>query len=218
LIVGIFAAISPSYMVGAQAFLMNNNYEQDYGMHNSHDKQSYGKDYSYYKSKDSSNIKCNNINVNLNGDIDIGASQALSALATEAQAEDEGEIGANSLGNDGGRPSGSDSDFKLACIYNNIPPEEKCADIEACFEENLLPEEFELLTNALKNGITVEISEENIVSLNSFEDICEVLEGLSPLVVEGAILQILQAANIIGLPIDLVTCIAEVLDIQIIER
>ena len=54
----------------------------------------------YYKSQGSDfikKIKCNNINANLNGDIDIGASQALGALATdEAQAEDEGEVGANS--------------------------------------------------------------------------------------------------------------------------
>ena len=78
LIAGTLAAISPSFMTGAQAFQMENNYEQDYGMDNSHDKQSYGKDNSYYKSKHSSNIKCNNINVNINGDIDIGASQALS--------------------------------------------------------------------------------------------------------------------------------------------
>ena len=35
----------------------------------------------------------------------------------------QSEVGASTLGNDGGRPSGSDSDFKVACIYNNIPPE-----------------------------------------------------------------------------------------------
>ncbi len=58
---------------GAQAFLMDNNYEQDYGMDSYDDKQSYGKDSnSYDNSKDSSNvivknIECNNINVNNNG-------------------------------------------------------------------------------------------------------------------------------------------------------
>ena len=36
LIIGTFAVISPSFMVGAQAFPMHNNYEPDYGM-NSHD-------------------------------------------------------------------------------------------------------------------------------------------------------------------------------------
>ena len=58
LVAGTFTAISPSFMTGAQAFQMENNYnnyESDYGM-NSHDnKQSYGKDSNnYYKSKDSS--------------------------------------------------------------------------------------------------------------------------------------------------------------------
>jgi hypothetical protein len=128
LIAGTFAAISPSFMVGAHAqqYGMNqkyNSYEPDYGMDNSYDdKQSYGKDSnSYDKSKDSSNVKCNNINVNVNGDIDIGASQVLGALATdEAQASaDEGEIGTNSVGSDGGRPSGSDNDPRFVCINNN---------------------------------------------------------------------------------------------------
>ena len=124
-----------------------NNYELDYGMDNSYDdKQSYGKDNSY-PSKDSSSvsvkkIKCNNINVNLNGDIDIGASQALDALATEAQAEDEGANGASS-GNDGrgdGRSTGHDSNSRFVCINNNnnkvvaeepIPP----TPCELCFAE-----------------------------------------------------------------------------------
>ncbi len=47
---------------------------------------------------------------------------ALGALATdEAQASDQGEIAAS--GSDVGRPSDSDTDFKVVCIYNNIPPE-----------------------------------------------------------------------------------------------
>ncbi len=77
LIVGTFAVLSPSFMTYAQGFLMDNNYESDYGMNSHDDKKSYGKDNNYYKSKDSSsNVKCNNINVNLNGDIDIGASHS----------------------------------------------------------------------------------------------------------------------------------------------
>ena len=69
LIIGTFTALSPLFMTGAQAFLMDNNYKPDYGMNSHDDKQSYGKDNNnYYKSKDSSsNVKCNNINVNLNG-------------------------------------------------------------------------------------------------------------------------------------------------------
>jgi len=103
LIIGTFAAISPSFMTGAQGFLMDNNYESDYGMNSYDDKKSYGKDNNnyYYKSKDSSsNVKCNNINVNLNGfsgnAIGTAPTSDLGALATEAQAEDEGANGANS--------------------------------------------------------------------------------------------------------------------------
>ena len=212
-------------MVGAQAFLMDNNYESYYGMNSYDGKQSYGKDSNSYDKSKHSNVKCNNINVNVNGfnGVEVGTLPTpINGLGTEAQTADESEIGASSFESDGGRPSGSDGDSRVVCIYNNnnvVNDEtDQCADIEACFEDNLFPQDFGLLTNALKNGITVEIDEGNSVSLNSFADICEVLEGLSPLVVEGVILQILQAANIIGLPIDLVTCIAEVLDIQIIER
>ena len=53
LIAGIFAAISPSFMIGvyAQQYGMDqkyNSYEPDYGMDNRYDdKQTYGKDNSY---------------------------------------------------------------------------------------------------------------------------------------------------------------------------
>ena len=90
-----------------------NNYESDYGMNSYDDKKSYGKDNSYSKSKDSSsNVKCNNINVNLNGfnGIEIGTlPTALRGLATdEAQAADEGEVGASSFGSGSGGSDGGD--------------------------------------------------------------------------------------------------------------
>ena len=111
---------------------------QQYGKDRYDDKESYGKENSYYKSEDSSNvnvkkIECNNINTNLDGfnGVELGTlPTALSGLASdEAQVADEGEIGSSSFesgsdGSDGsGRPSGSDSDFKVVCIYNNITPE-----------------------------------------------------------------------------------------------
>ena len=144
-------------MVGAQAQQFNgmdqryNSYQPEYGMNSYDHKQSYGKDSnSYDKSKDNivtvKKIKCNNINVNLNGDIDIGASEELSALATEAQAEDKGEVGASTLGNSGGsdgsgRPSGSDSDSRFVCIDNNdntfVEAEEPISELcEECFSAN----------------------------------------------------------------------------------
>ena len=121
---------------------------------NSYDKKPYGKDNSYDKSKDSSSvtvkkIKCNNINVNLNGfsgnKIGTAPTSDPGALATQAQAEDEGANGAS--GNDGrggddGRSSGHDSDSRFICINNNdnsggggtpdTPDEDACL---LCFEE-----------------------------------------------------------------------------------
>ena len=142
-------------MIGAQAQEFNgmdqryNNYGQDYGKEqqiqynyepeygpdygmNSYDKKPYGKDNSYDKSKDSSSvtvkkIKCNNININLNGfsgnEIGTSPTSGIGALATEAQAEDEGANGANS-GNDGrggddDKSSGHDSNSRFICINNN---------------------------------------------------------------------------------------------------
>ena len=137
LVAGTIIVFSPSFIVGTaqaeQYYGMDQGtivYEPDYGMNSYDYKQSYGKDSnSYDKSKDSSSItvkkiKCNNININLNGfsgnEIGTAPTSDLSALATEAQAEDEGEVGASTLGNsggsNGGRPSGSDSDSRFVCI------------------------------------------------------------------------------------------------------
>ena len=119
---------------------------------NSYDKQSYGKDSNNYdKSKDSitvKKIKCNNININLNGfsGNEIGASSNISywALATDEAQADEGEIGANSFESDDSRTSGSDSDSRFVCINNNNnkvvaeeTPEPEPLTCEECFTEFL---------------------------------------------------------------------------------
>jgi hypothetical protein len=64
-------------------------------------------------------------------------------------------------------------DFRFIYINNNnntvigaeeepIPPVDECAeadDIEACFEEYMLPEDFETLSAALQRGLNVEIND-----------------------------------------------------------
>ena len=158
MIVGTFAAISPSFITGvnAQQYGMDqkyNSYQPEYGM-DSYDEKSYGKeDNSYDKSKDSSsafvkNIECNNINVNNNGFNEVELNSlptALRGLASEeAQAlADEGEVSASSIVSDGGRPSGSDTDFRVVCIYNNdnVVVEERGEEpitklCEECFAAN----------------------------------------------------------------------------------
>ena len=220
LIAGTLAAISPSFMVGAHAqqygmdqkyntyepdYGMDqkyNTYEPDYGMDNSYDnKQSYGKDSnSYDKSKDSSTIikkvKCNNINVNVNGfnGVEVGTlPTALSGLATEVQAtEDEGEIGASSSGSDGGRPSGSDSDSKFECIDNNDfavveEEEEPISELcEECFAANsrLQTAILDFLVEFDGVAITQFFSEDGIGEIfftatetNTIEQLCAQIES-----------------------------------------
>jgi hypothetical protein len=201
LIAGTIFTISPSFMIpSAQAFLIDNKYESDYGMDNYDDKQSYGQDSnSYDKSKDSSKVKCNNINVNVNGDIDIGASQVLGALATEAQAENEGANGASS-GNDGrgdGRPSGSDSDFRFVCIDNNDntvvgePISELC---EECFAANSALQTA-ILDFLAESEVTISIfvSEDGIVEV--------ILIGPETKTIEQLYTQIENAVEELGVPL-----------------
>jgi hypothetical protein len=111
LVAGIIAISSPSFMVGAQAV-------PEYGM-DSYKKKSNAKDVSV------KNVKCNNINVNVNGlELNTTSVPFLSdLLGSEAQASDEGYSGASSYGSNGGsygdKKSGSDGDFKFVCINNN---------------------------------------------------------------------------------------------------
>src|SRR5215218_10140776 len=110
LLAGIIAVSSPSFMAGAQA-------EPYYGMDNNY-KKSNGKDVSVKA------IKCNNINVNVNGlELNVLPPVLSDLVGSEAQA-DEGERGASSYGSGsggsyGGGQSGSDGDFKFVCINNN---------------------------------------------------------------------------------------------------
>ena len=217
LIAGTLAAISPSFMIGvnaqAEPYGMDqqkyNTYEPDDGMDNSYDnKQSYGKDSnSYDKSKDSSTIvkkiKCNNINVNVNGfnGIEVGTlPTALNGLATEAQAsEDEGKIGASSSGSGSGsnsidEQSDSNTNSRFVCIDNNdftvveeeepispIPPgptpEEDCAD---CFATILDGPVFDQLEAELGDigGIIIPIGPGISIEINSLLEFCEIVEAL----------------------------------------
>ena len=99
------------------------DYGPDYGMDSYGDEQSYGKDNSYDKYKDSVNVKkiqCNNFNIN---GLEIGFPPALNGLTSEAQAENEGANGANSFergsGSDGRSSGHDDANTKVVCIFNN---------------------------------------------------------------------------------------------------
>jgi hypothetical protein len=228
LVTGTITLMHPSFMAGAQA-------QPYYGQDNNYDKKSDKKDVSV------KSIKCNNINVNVNGlELDV-LPPFLTGLASEAQTTDEGQTGASSYGNgktsygDGGQ-SGSDGDFKFICINNNnntvvvgeeppTPPVEECAEadeIEACFAnaEFMGEVQFPEFVAALEAGITVEINGQDI-TLRSFNDICLAFEGLT------TYQQLRDAVNEIGIAtgatfgegfLAVVDCIAEALDIPIPPR
>jgi hypothetical protein len=183
LVAGILTLSFPSFIVGAQAEseddeLYNDN-KKSYGKDNdessdeekdndessdeSKDNEKDNDDNSY-KSKDSSSsvfvkkIKCNNVNVNLNGiDVDIGLptdNGPLNGPIAEAQAADDEEWESNSFGSgsgsngDGDGQSDSDTNNRVVCISknNNVnvgeePPEPRTC--EECFEDILSSDEIE---------------------------------------------------------------------------
>ena len=116
LVTGIIALSSPSFMTTASA-----QAEPYYGGMDKTYKKSSGKDVSV------KNVKCNNVNVNVNGlELDVFPPFLSSLLTTdEAQAADnEGQTTiANTFGNDGERNNNgfkqNDKDFAYVCINNN---------------------------------------------------------------------------------------------------
>ena len=176
---------------------------------NSYDKKPYEKDHSYDKSKDNSvtvkKIKCNNINVNLNGfsgnTIDT-APPGLAALATEAQAEDEGANGAS--GNNGreggdGRSSGHDSNSRFICINNNDNSggatddgeEQSCDDCVAAISPQLRTAINDILDGA--DPVTIPGTQPPItIDANNVDELCEELSAdpisLNQAQIDGAIM------------------------------
>jgi hypothetical protein len=174
------------------------------------DKKSNGKDVSV------KSIKCNNVNVNVNGlELNLTSVPFLSGLlASEAH---EGERGASSYGSDGsyGDKSRSDGDFKFICINNNnntvigvddgetpIPPPpppgpETC---QGCFDE--LSANLQTAINAFLAGqeaiplgdmqeIPAEVN--NIAQLCAFLNQLPITLELTPAEVEGFITGFLGA-------------------------
>jgi hypothetical protein len=158
LVLGTLATISPSFMVGAQA-------EPYYGMENNY-KKSNGKDVSV------KSIKCNNVNVNVNG---LELNVLPPALANLLSSGDEGERGTASYGS-GGQSSYDNNIFKFVCINNNnntvvgvddddngtIPEPLTC---ETCFTTILTEEDL--------NGLIADFAREGIDSL---QDICNFID------------------------------------------
>ena len=190
LVAGIIALSSPSFMVGAQA-------APGYGM-DSYDKKSSGKDVSVKK------VKCNNINVNVNGlTLNTTSVPFLSDLLGSEAHADEGDNGASSYGKGGSygsdgsygdKKSVSDKSFKFICINNNNnnvgggnvtappaptpEPEPPVNECEECFD-NLTVDLQVILNAALAEGFT--IGELEVPAGSTVEELCELLDGVAPL-------------------------------------
>jgi hypothetical protein len=196
LIAGTITAVYPSFVIGAEA-----QPETYYGVDSY--KQSYGKE--SYKSKDSSSsivkkVKCNNIDVNVNGLELKGLPPSLSGLlASEAEAADEGHYGASSYGSGEGSygsdgQSGSDKDFKFVCINNNnntvigeeeepIPePDLAC---EECFAANIALQSAIVDALVLNEGTTAFTVFDSILVIgpgtDTIEQLCNIIESSADL-------------------------------------
>jgi DNA-binding beta-propeller fold protein YncE len=103
---------------------LDNESDKDNNSNDEIKEVSYGSDNnSFYKSKDSSNvfvkkIKCNNININLNGiDADFGLPNGNGPIAEAQALDDEGGNSFVSYGENGQSYSGTNS--RIVCINNN---------------------------------------------------------------------------------------------------
>ena len=185
LVAGTFALISPSFMTNAQAFQMDNNY----------DKKSSGKDVSV------KSIKCNNINVNVNGlELTALPSSLSGLLASEAEAADEGQYGASSYGSSGGQSGYDNNSFKFVCINNNnntvvvgeeppVPP--VVNECEECFGANItLQAVIEDFLVDRTDHLIASFGEEILDipgDVDTIEQLCPLLEGHTDILVEFAI-------------------------------
>jgi hypothetical protein len=166
LITGTIALSIPSFMIGTAQALPY------YGQDNNYDKKSDAKNISV------KSIKCNNVNVNVNGLELNGLPPFLTGLASEAQATDnEGQYGASSYGSYGsGEQSWYDNNsFKFVCINNNnntvvfvnettTPEPLTCVE---CFESSFTRAEIIALETGF--GGTLEQECDNAADVGVFE-------------------------------------------------
>jgi hypothetical protein len=204
LLVGTIAASSPLFMLEAQA-------EPYYVM----DKDR--------KVVNVSSLKCNNINVNVNGlELDI-LPPALSTLLTGGEADDNAYSYGCGNGNYGSESSDSENDFRFICINNNnntvieaeepvpptpttppTPPEPQTC--EECFTTNLNAIEISRLLSAT-------------VSFNTLKQLCDFIDANFPDAAQRQFISsyLLNAALSAGLSTDkindILDCLEEIYDV-----
>ena len=209
LVAGTIAALFPSFMIGAQA-------DPYYGM---------DKDNKKVEKKISvSSLKCNNINVNVNGlTLDVfppflGGGD----IAAEAA---EPSTDASSFAGNGGNDKSEFNDFRFICINNNNntvieeqkPPVDPCED---CFAQNLV--DIIDVEDALAGGIEIIIlvpEGATTIEIFSFADLCNLIEE-NPRQIITILQQVFDAVGGPEIPIDtfdaIVDCIITALGLDTI--
>ena len=200
--------------------------ERDYRM-DDYDKKSSGKDVSV------KSIKCNNVNVNVNG-LELNVlPPSLSTLLTGGEADDNAYSygsGERSYGSGGQSGYDNKNSFKFVCINNNnntvigVDDEETPTPIEPtceeCFTEILTPEQIsDLEVLFAGGGVTIQIGPESVTFL-SFAGFCNfVLERATTIgevqflvtLFLNAVLEPNPSQQTIR---ELTTCVAEVVGID----
>ena len=176
LVAGTIAALFPSFMIGAQA-------DPYYGMDKDHKKVD--------KKISVSSLKCNNINVNVNGlTLDVfppflGGSDIAAAETTDPTTD------AASFAGSGGHDKSEFNNFKFICINNNnntviqepqppVPPVED--DCLLCFEQT--SQELRDAINTFLNDTGAIVITEGVVipaEVDNFEELCEFLVANAPI-------------------------------------
>ena len=189
LLVGTIAASSPLFMLGAQA-------EPYYGM----DKDR--------KVVSVSSLKCNNINVNVNG-LELNVlPPSLSTLLTGGEADASAYSYGSGTGNYGSGQSSPENDFRFICINNNNntvieeeqipPPPQTC---EECFTTNLNAIEISRLLSAT-------------VSFNTLKQLCDFIDENFQDAIQRQFISsyLLNAALSAGIPTDKINDILDCLE------
>jgi hypothetical protein len=209
LVLGTIALTVPSFSVEAQATSdREKDYDNDYEDKKSYDKDDYKSEYSsygkYYRDHDKSEkdsksvsikkVKCNNINVNLNGiDVNIGGlpnngpvTEPIAVAQEEEDDDDETE--SNSIENDNNESyehkdgkSDANTNSKIICINNNnniVVAEEEPETCEECFTTVLDEEELDDLIQA----ITVD----SLGTVSSLGELCDFIDEISDIIEERA--------------------------------
>ncbi len=242
LVLGTISLTVPSFSVEAQATSdREKDYDNDYEDKKSYDKDDYKSEYSSYgkydrdhdkSKKDSTSVfvkkvKCNNINVNLNGiGVNIGGlpnnGPVTEPIAVAQQEEDDDkDIESISVENDNdecyeGRDGKSDSEISsIVCINNNNNivvggGDEDDGEPDAC-EECFT----KILTNEQISGFIVGFEQATGESFVTLQDVCEYIiqnqgtEDLNEDLVQAAVTNVNPEQILYEVYVQLIECLQD---------